>query len=63
MQVAGKIFGNICLKAIRDAFFSNMWSVISEEQGDLIFWWGDIQQKGKAQTFGLAERPHPSFLP
>ena len=32
----GKIFGKICLKAIRATFFSNIWSVIRGEKGD----WG-----------------------
>ena len=31
---ASKTFGKICLKAIRDTFFSNMWSVIRGGKGD-----------------------------
>ena len=34
IYVAGKIFGKICLKAIRDTFFSNMWSVVGGGKGD-----------------------------
>ena len=34
IYTASKIFGKICLKAIRDAFFSNTWSVIREGKGD-----------------------------
>ena len=33
IEAAGKIFGKICLKAIRNTFFSNMWSVISRGKG------------------------------
>ena len=36
IYAAGNIFGKICLKAIRDIFFSNMWSVIREGKED----WG-----------------------
>ena len=53
IHAAGKIFGKICLKAIRATFFSNIWSVIRGEKGD----WGDIQQIGKVQTFSLAGGP------
>ena len=34
-----KNFDKVCLKVIRDTFFSNMWSVI-RGQGDSIFCWG-----------------------
>ena len=34
IYVAGKIFGKISLKAIRDTFFSNMWSVIGGGKAD-----------------------------
>lgn len=57
---AGKIFGNIFLKAIRDTF---MWSEIKgwmgyniKGRGRVQFFVGDdIQQKGEIQNFGHAE--------
>ena len=42
-------------------FFSNMWCVI-RRQGDSIFWWDDIQQKGKVQNF-LAYKETLKFPP
>ena len=51
-----KYFDKICLKAAR----ANMWSVI-KGQRDSVFWWGDIQQRGKVQTFRLAGRPTPQI--
>ena len=64
MYAAGKLFGKVCLKTIRDTFFPNMWSVNREGKRDPIFWWCDIWQKGKAQTFTLARRPPlPQFPP
>ena len=54
-----KIFGKICLKTIRDTFFSNMRSVIMGGKGN----WGDIQQKGKVQTFSPVGGPLPQSLP
>ena len=67
MHAAGKMFGKISLKAIRDTFFliRGLWS--GEGQGWQFFFggWGgegDIQKKGKVQTFGLAVRPpNPPF--
>ena len=53
-----KIFGKICLKAIRDTFFSNMWSVIRGGKGT----GGDIQQTEKVQAFSLTEGPPPLIL-
>ena len=49
----GKIFGKICLKAIRDTFFSiyGLWAGKGRGTG------GDTQQKGKVQTFSLAGGP------
>ena len=59
-----KIFGKISLKTIRDTFFSNMWSAISGGTGGLkVLVGGDIQQKGKLQTCGLAGRPPTRFPP
>ena len=50
-----KIFGKICLKIIRGTFFSNMWSAVSGGTGGLkVLVGGDIQQKGKLQTYGIA---------
>ena len=37
MHTAGKMFGKISLKAIRDTFFSNMWSVIRGGTGVTVF--------------------------
>ena len=62
MHVAGKILGNICLKAIIDTFFSQY--VVCDQRrdrGNQFFGWGDIWQKGKVQTFGIAGRLHPQF--
>ena len=56
IYTTGRIFVKICLKAIRDTFFSNMWSVIKGGRGTEV----DIQQKGKVQIFSLAGgRPPP----
>ena len=51
MQATDKIFGKICLKAIRDNFFliCGLWS--GEEQGTQFFGGSDIQQKRKVQNF------------
>ena len=50
----------ICLKTIGDIFFSNMWSGISGETRRLKFLvGGDIHQKGKLQTYGIAGRTRP----
>ena len=56
-----KIFGKTCLKIFRNTFFSNMWFGISRGTGGLkVLVGGDIQQKGKLQTYGLAGRaPKP----
>ena len=67
MHSAGKMFDKISLKAIRDTFFSNMWSVIRGGTGVTVFFFflegggrrvggGDIQKSGKVQTFELAVR-------
>ena len=50
MFVLGKIFDKICQKVIKDAFspIYGMWSDCKETQ---CFGGGDIQQKGKFQTF------------
>ena len=48
MNASGKNFDKISLKAIRDTFSSNMWSVI---------------KKVKVQTFWLAGRPSTQFPP
>ena len=59
-----KFFGKICLKTIRDIFFSDMWSAISGGTGWLkVLVGGDVQQKGKVQTFGLAGKPPSQFPP
>ena len=59
MYAAGKSLGKSCLKAIRDTFFCNMWSVIRRGPERLIFLVGDIKQEKKVQTFGFAGRPPP----
>ena len=44
--------------AIRDNFFPNMWSAIRRETNRTRFFGrGDIQQKGKVHSFGLAGKP------
>ena len=67
MHATDKMFDKICLKAIKDTFVSNMWSVTrgwGRGGGVLSFLLrGNIQQKRKFQTFGLAERPSPQFVP
>ena len=55
IYATGKVFGKMCLKAIRDTFFPICGSVIRRETGPN-FWWGYIQQKGKVKTFGLARK-------
>ena len=48
MYAANKIFGNICLKALRDTFFSNMLSVIRVGTGALNFLVGVVlNRRGK----------------
>ena len=61
IYTADKIFGKICLKAIRATFFFNiyMWSVIRERKGN----WGHIQQKGKVQTFSISGAPPLQYPP
>ena len=49
MHTTGKIFGKICLKAVRDTYFF-LQDVVSDQGGDTgtqIFGEGEIQQKGK----------------
>ena len=46
MHGSGKTFDKICLKAIRDTIFSNMWSM-SVGRGTQFFGGCDIQQKGE----------------
>ena len=53
IYAAGKNPGKICLKNIGDTIFSDMWSMIREGSGTE----GNIQQKGKVQTFSLAGGP------
>ena len=50
MYVSGRIFDKICLKIIKDAFspIYGLWSGRKETQ---CFGGGDIQQKGRFQTF------------
>ena len=47
LYVAGKIFGKIYLKAIRDTFFTNMWSVIRGGKGD----WGCYPTEEESSNF------------
>ena len=51
MHAAGKIFGKICLKAIRDTFFPicGLWS--GEWRGDSIFWCGVYATGGGSSNF------------
>ena len=59
IYAAGKIFGKNGLKAIRDTFFSNTWSVFRGGTGGPNFLVDDIQQNWKVQTFSLAGRAPP----
>ena len=49
MHTTGKIFGKICLKAVRDTYFFLQYVVCDQggDTGTQIFGEGDIQQKGK----------------
>ena len=68
MRTAGKIFGKICLRN-RDTFLSNM---VCDQGRDGVrpegmwrnqfFGGGDIQQKGKVQTFGHKGGTHSLSL-
>ena len=62
MHDTGKLFGKIYIKAIRDAFFSNMCVVCDQgrDRGTHFFGGRNIQQKGKVQTVWLAGRS-PQF--
>ena len=54
IYATGKIFGNICRKAIKDTFFSNIWLAIKVwTEGTQLFGGVDIQQKEKVKIFGL----------
>ena len=58
MYAAGKIFGKIYLKAIRDTLFYQY--VVCDQDRDKetrFFGGGDIQQKEKIQTFGSSGSP------
>ena len=62
MSVAGKNFGNICLKATKDTLLPicGLWS--GEGQRTQFFGVGCIQQKSVVQKFWLAgELPRPQF--
>ena len=64
MRIPGKMFGKICLKAFRNTFFSNMWSVIRGGKKGLTFWWKVISnRRGKFKLLGLQEEPPPSPSP
>ena len=62
MHVPGKMFDRICLKAVRDTFFFPIYGVWSGDRGTQFFGGGDIQHKGKTQTFWLVGEP-PKFPP
>ena len=63
MHASGKIFGKICLKAIRDTFFSKMWSVIREGTEGLNFLVGvTSNRRGKFKLLGL-QGESPQFPP
>ena len=63
MHASGKSFGKICLKAIRDIFFSNMWPVIRGGIWEPNFLVGVISsRRGKFKLLGLQGDP-PQFLP
>ena len=54
MGAAGKLFGKIGLKVISKTFFQYVVSDHARNGGTQFFGEGDILQKGKVQTFGLA---------
>ena len=58
INVADKILGKICLKAIGATFFPICGPLSGEERGT----GGGIQQKGKVQTFSLSGG-HPPPVP
>ena len=59
MHASGKIFGKICLKAIRDTFSQ----YVICDQGDSIFLVGVISnRRGKFKLFGFQGDP-PKFPP
>ena len=57
IYTADKVFGKICLKTIRDTFLLKCGLRLGEGKRT----GGDIQQKGKVQTFSLAGGPLPPF--
>ena len=60
IYAAGKIFGKLCLKAIRNTFFSNMWSVISRGKGD----WEWYPTDGESSNFySCRGTPSPNSPP
>ena len=59
IYVAGKIFGKICLKAIRDTFFP----ICGLQSGKARGTGGDIQQTEKVQTLVLQGDPLPQVSP
>ena len=68
MHPTDKIFGNICLRFVRDTFLSNMWSVIRKRTGWLDYFWVKMifKRRGKFKIFGLAGRllsPTPPLFP
>ena len=64
MRIPGKMFGKICLKAFRNTFFPNMWSVIRGGKKGLTFWWKVISnRRGKFKLLGLQGELPPSPSP
>ena len=61
MLASEKIFDKIFWKLLEISFFP-IWGLWSGDRGTQFFGGGDIQQKGKVQTFWLAGRP-PKFPP
>ena len=57
IYTAVKVLGKICLKTIRDTFLLTCGLRLGEGKRT----GGDIQQKGKVQTFSLVGGPPPPF--
>ena len=53
MHASGRIFEKFYLKAIRDTFFSNMWSVIRRQSNSIFLVRLISSRRAKLKLFGL----------